>query len=177
VKAVKAMIASLTNEFFAQKFTSKSMLANSVPAMRETKGPRTRELANETVFSRSLANGGYPFEIGNARLCILPLKFVGVISAGMPLTKSVRFTQTMSSLLQLPHWGETSSHFFLRARHVRQPEFDFSRPIEAVLVSTRRPILGGVQKLDLLAKQDLACGGSEAGSIGSKIVTGFSAWR
>jgi hypothetical protein len=54
----------------------------------------------------------------------------------MPLTKSFRFTQTMSSLLQLPHCGETSSHFFLRARHVRQPEFDFSLPIE---VSGRPP--------------------------------------
>lgn len=106
----------------------------------------------------------------------MPLKFVGVMIADVPLTKSVRLTQTMPSLLQLPHCGEASSHFFLRARHVRQPELDFSRPIELILVSANRPRPRGVQKLEVLAKQDLPSGKSEAGLLGSKNFAGFGAW-
>jgi hypothetical protein len=99
------------------------------------------------------------------------------MNAGIPLIKSVRFTQTMSSLLQLPHCGETSSHFFLRARHVRQPEFDLSLPIDVSCCPPGFRYSEICKQFHVLAKQGGACGGSEAGSVGGKIVTGFGAWR
>jgi len=98
--------------------------------MHDTMGSKTCELPIETVLSSSLKNGWWPFVIGKARPRIIPFRLVDeiVIAAG-PLTRSVLFTQRMPSLSQLPHTGDASSHFFLRARHVRQPELDFSLPI------------------------------------------------
>lgn len=92
----------------------------------------------------SLQKGGYPFVIGD-RSCgvFLAFKLVDEITTIARSVADSRLTHAMWRRVQCPHVGSASSHFFLRATHVKHPVFDFS--LSMMVRQTPKTTLGAEQ--------------------------------
>lgn len=95
--------------------------------MQDTSAASAPGLAMDMCLSMSLPKGGYPFVIGD-RSCgvFLAFKLVDEITTIARFVADSRLTHAMWRRVQCPHVGSASSHFFLRATHVKHPVFDFS---------------------------------------------------
>lgn len=98
----------------------------------------------DMCLSMSLPKGGYPFVIGD-RSCgvFLAFKLVDEITTIARSVADSRLTHAMWRRVQCPHVGSASSHFFLRATHVKHPVFDFS--LSMMVRQTPKTTLGAEQ--------------------------------
>ena len=83
-------------------------------------------------FSVSLVNVGYPGDIGALGEILFSRMLVNLTGACVD-----RLLHERPSRSQWPQRGSFSSHFFLRATHVRHPVLDFNLVVWAAIVEIK----------------------------------------